>query len=114
MMATLPLRPGSPRAGSKPSSPKKPIAITTTMIDLVAYAIAREDGADIRLDPSRYRRLALAALKPLAKPTETMIDAAHEAVWSDNFWAINSRRDFKKAVRAMILAALKDGGSDTR
>jgi hypothetical protein len=34
-----------------------------------------------------------------------MIDAAHEAVWSDGFWAINSRRDFQKAVRAMILAA---------
>ena len=27
----------------------------------------------------------------------------------DNFWAINSRRDFKKAVRAMILAAIKEG-----
>jgi|HubBroStandDraft_4_1064222.scaffolds.fasta_scaffold1626860_2 hypothetical protein len=36
-----------------------------------------------------------------------MIDAAHEAVWSDGFWAINSRRDFQKAVRAMILTAMK-------
>jgi len=38
-----------------------------------------------------------------------MIDAAHEAVWSDAFWAINSRRDFRKAVRAMIRAAVTDG-----
>jgi hypothetical protein len=57
----------------------------------------------------RYRRLALGALQPLAKPTEHMIDAAHEAVWSDGLWAINSRRDFRKAVEAMILAAMKEG-----
>jgi hypothetical protein len=35
-----------------------------------------------------------------------MVDAAHEAVWSDTFWAINSRADFKKAVRAMIRATM--------
>lgn len=46
---------------------------------------------------------------PLAKPTDKMIDTAHAAVWLDGFWAINSRRDFQKAVRAMILAALKAG-----
>jgi hypothetical protein len=34
-----------------------------------------------------------------------MVDAAHEAVWSDAFWAINGQADFKKAVRAMIRAA---------
>jgi hypothetical protein len=79
------------------------------MIDLIASAIAMEDGAAAEADPDRYRRLAVAALKPLATPTEAMIDAAHEAVWSDNFWAINSRRDFRKAVRAMILAAMNDG-----
>ena len=36
-----------------------------------------------------------------------MVDAAHEAVWFDAFWAINSRADFKKAVRAMIRAVLE-------
>ena len=41
---------------------------------------------------------ALAALKPLTRPTEAIVDAAHVAVWSDAFWAINSRADFKKAV----------------
>jgi hypothetical protein len=38
-----------------------------------------------------------------------MVDAAHQAVWSDAFWAINSHADFKKAVRAgraMIRAAM--------
>jgi hypothetical protein len=34
-----------------------------------------------------------------------MVDAAHEAVWFDAFWAINSRADFKKALRAMIRTA---------
>jgi hypothetical protein len=36
-----------------------------------------------------------------------MVDAAHEAVWFDAFWAVNSRADFKKAVRAMIRAAME-------
>jgi hypothetical protein len=77
-----------------------------TMVDQDGRAIAEADGADFEGDLSRYRRLALAALKPLARPTEAMVDAAHEAVWSDAFWAINSRADFKKAVRAMIRAAM--------
>ena len=50
----------------------------------------------------------MAALKLLAKPADTMIDAAHGAVWSDGFWAINSRRDFQKVVRAMIVAAVAE------
>jgi len=89
---------------------RKPAANTMTMIDQIARAIAKADGADIPTDPARYRRLAISALRPLAKPTEAMIDAAHEAVWFDNYWAINSRSDFRKAVRAMIVAAMKDGG----
>jgi hypothetical protein len=35
-----------------------------------------------------------------------MIHAAHEAVWFDPYWAINSRSDFQRAVKAMIAAAL--------
>ena len=31
-----------------------------------------------------------AALAVLATPTEAMIDAAHEAVWFDAAWAINT------------------------
>jgi hypothetical protein len=83
-------------------------ANVTPMIDQITEAIAKADGSDLRAD-TRYRRLAFAALQPLAKPTEAMLDAAHEAVWSDATWAINSRRDFQKAVRAMIVAALKEG-----
>ena len=89
--------------------PKPPAATPTSMIDQVAIAIAKADGSELRADPARYRRLALAALMPLEHPTATMIDAAHEAVWSDAFWAINSRRDFAKAVRAMVRAAMRDG-----
>ncbi len=85
------------------------LAAATPMIDLVADAIANADGAHTQADPGRYRRLALAALRPLAKPSARMIDAAHEAVASDGFWAINSRRDFQKAVTAMVQAALKEG-----
>ena len=56
----------------------------------------------------------LAALKALASPTDTMIDAAHEAVWFDAYWAINSRSDFKRAVKAMIAAALAEPDQQDR
>jgi hypothetical protein len=82
---------------------------TGTMVDRMGRAIAEADGGDFDTDPVRYRRLAIAALEPLARPTEAMIDAAHEAVWFDAYWAINSRNDFKKAARAMINAALHEG-----
>jgi hypothetical protein len=83
------------------------IANSANMIERIGQAIAVADGADFQADQGRYRRLAAAALKPLLHPTETMIDAAHEAVWFDAYWAINSRADFKKAVRAMIASAIK-------
>ena len=76
---------------------------TVSLVDQVGTAIAKADGES---DPARYRMLALAALKPLTRPTEAMVDAAHEVVWFDAFWAINSRADFKRAVRAMIRAAM--------
>jgi hypothetical protein len=72
------------------------------MIDRIAQALAEADGKDVAVDPGRYRRLALASLRPLMTPTQSMIDAAHEAVWFDAAWAINSRHDFQKAVKAMI------------
>ena len=64
-----------------------------SMIERVGQAIAVADGADFQADQTRYRRLAAAALKPLLHPTEAMIDAAHEAVWFDAYWAINNRRE---------------------
>ena len=79
---------------------------STSMLDTIANVIAEADGRALADDPARYRRMALAALKPLLRPTDAMIDAAHAAVWFDNYWAINSRADFRKAVRAMIKAAM--------
>jgi hypothetical protein len=85
------------------------------MVDRIAQALAVADGQSLDADLQRYRRLAIASLKPLAVPTEAMIDAAHEVVWFDAKWAIDSRRDFRRAVRAMIThtiaeAQAPDGG----
>jgi len=85
-----------------------------TMIDRMALAIAKADGHDLATNPERYRRLALAALQPLKVPTEAMVDAAHQAVWFDAEWAINSRRDFRRAVRAMIAHAIADAQDASR
>jgi len=86
----------------------KHLMSTATMVVRIGRTLAKEDGVKFESDPARFRKLALAALKPLTRPTAAMVDAAHEAVWSDAFWAINSRRDFEKAVRAMIRAAMDD------
>jgi hypothetical protein len=72
------------------------------MIDQIAHAIAEADGSEFQAEPARYRRLAVAALRPLTNPTDAMIDAAHKAASFDDIWAINSRRDFKRAVKAML------------
>jgi hypothetical protein len=79
-----------------------------TMIDRIGRAIAAADGAKFEDERGRYRRLAMTGLAPLVNPTDAMIDAAREAVWSDTFWAINSRADFKKAVKAMIAFVLNE------
>lgn len=86
--------------------PRSPLPTTTARVEQIARVIATADGAEFKDDSARFRRLALAALKPLARPTEAMVDAAYEAVQFDVFWGINSRRDFTKAVRAMMLAAM--------
>jgi hypothetical protein len=67
--------------------------------------LEKADATSSRSDPDHYRLLATAALKSLLEPTESMIDAAHAAVWFDNPWATNSRADFRQAVRAMIRRA---------
>lgn len=80
-------------------------AKNSDMVDFVGKAIAAADGGRFADDRARYRRLAIAAIRPLAKPTEAMVDAAHEEVWFDAYWAINNRRDFKRAMKAMIAKA---------
>jgi hypothetical protein len=79
-----------------------------SMLDQIGIAIAKADGARFEDDPARFRRLAVAALRPLVRPTEAMVDAAHEAVSFDGAWAIRGRSDFRKAVRAMVRAAMSE------
>jgi hypothetical protein len=77
-----------------------------SMIDQIGMAIAKADGARFDDDPARFCRLAVAALQPLIRPTDTMVDAAHEAISFDGAWAIRGRSDFRKAVRAMVRKAM--------
>ena len=58
------------------------------MVEQIARAIAKADDARFHDDRARFRGLALAALRPLARPTESMIDPAYEAVRFDEHWAI--------------------------
>jgi len=69
------------------------------MIDQIAHAIAEADGA---------------ALQPLARPHRGDFDAAHKAASFDDIWAINSRRDFKRAVKAMLTASAIKQNSPNR
>jgi hypothetical protein len=61
--------------------------------------VARGYAAD---NADRYIRMADAVIAEFVKPTDAMIDAAYEAVRFDEAWAINSRRDFVKAMKAMV------------
>ena len=51
------------------------------MVDQAGKAIAKADGACFESNAPRYRKLALGALKPLARPTEAMVDAGHAEAW---------------------------------
>ena len=75
-------------------------------VERLARTLAKVDENDFEKDPERYRRLARAAMIELQKPTPDMIPAAYEAVRFDEGWAVNSGRDFKRGVKAMIDAAL--------
>jgi len=77
-----------------------------TMINRIATTVAKADANSLKSDPDHYRLLAIVALKSLLAPTDSMTDAAHAAVQFDGAWAINSRADFRRAVRAMITHAL--------
>ena len=58
-------------------------AVSTTMLHLVGEAFVVADGAEFRADTAKHRLLALAALGPLIKPTEALVDAAQEAASFD-------------------------------
>ena len=93
--------------------PRRCRVAAKTMVDHIAVALAKAGGRTVAEDPTRYHRLAVAALRPLAAPSEAMINAAYQAAWFDAEWAINSRWDFRRAVRAMIIHPIGEGqGSD--
>ena len=75
-------------------------------VEGLARTLAKVDESEFEKDPERYRLLARAAMNELQKPTPEMISAAYEAVRFDEGWAVNSGRDFKRGVKAMIDAAL--------
>lgn len=89
-------------------------------LERLARSLAKVDEADFDENPERFRQLARAAMDELQKPTPEMISAAFEAVRFDESWSINSARDFKKGVKAMIASALsgeqasKSGEADIR
>ncbi len=81
-------------------------AAAIDFVERLALTLAKVDESDFEKEPERYRLLARAAMTELQKPTPDMISAAYEAVRFDEGWAINSGRDFKRGVKAMIDAAL--------
>ena len=81
-------------------------AAAIDFVGRLARTLAKIDKSDFENSPERYWLLARAAMIELQKPTPEMISAAYEAVRFDEGWAINSGRDFKRGVKAMIDAAL--------
>lgn len=81
-------------------------AAAIDFVERLALTLAKVDESDFEKEPERYRLLARAAMTELQKPTPDMISAAYEAVRFDEGWAVNSGRDFKRGVKAMIDAAL--------
>lgn len=75
-------------------------------VEHLSRALAVADKKEFEGEPERYRMLARAALREFGKPSSAMISAAYEAVRFDEHWAINTGRDFEKAVKAMVGVAL--------
>jgi hypothetical protein len=67
---------------------KQRLAQPDFMAERIAREMAKADGEAFEANPSRHRRLAIAAPKALAVPAESMIDAAHEAASFDDRWDI--------------------------
>ena len=77
-----------------------------TFRERAARAVAKVAQGSTADNADHYTRMADAVIAEFAKPTNAMIDAAYEAVRFDEAWAINSRRDFVKAVNAMVRTTL--------
>jgi hypothetical protein len=81
-------------------------ASANDFVERLARTLAKIDQSEFVENPERFKLLARGAMTELRNPTPEMISAAYEAVRFDESWAINSGRDFKKGVKAMIDAAL--------
>lgn len=81
-------------------------ASSNDFVDRLARTLAKIDQCEFEENQERFRLLARGAMTELQKPTPAMISAAYAAVKFDESWAVNSGRDFKKGVKAMIDAAL--------
>jgi len=81
-------------------------ASSNDFVERLARTLAKIDRSEFEENPERFRLLAREAMTELQKPTPEMISAAYEAVRFDESWAINSGRDFKRGVKAMIDAVL--------
>lgn len=90
------------------------VAPSDDFLERLARTLAKIDKSEFEENPERFRLLARGAMTELQKPTPEMISAAYEAVRFDESWAINSGRDFKKGVKAMIGAALDKKGRMNR
>ena len=79
---------------------------SNSLVVRLARTLAKVDRKEFDADPERFMLLARAAMVELQNPTPEMISAAYEAVRFDESWAINTGRDFKKGIKAMIDDAL--------
>jgi hypothetical protein len=84
------------------SDSREPHMAANDFLIRAAKAAAQAARSRYEDDVELYYRIARAVLAEVAKPSSTMIDAAYEAVRFDEAWAIHSRRDFQKALRAMV------------
>lgn len=78
-----------------------------TMVRRVAEALRIEDGA--KHDVWLYESAARAALRAMRDPTESMSEAAYQAVEMSDAWCIEDDTHWRRSFTAAIDAALAEG-----
>ena len=85
--------------------PDRPTIIITVHHMIEQIAIARTDGVPFEDDPERFNRLALVALKPLARPRRwSMLRMQPSGSMNIGLSTVAGR--LRKGMRAMIPAAI--------
>jgi hypothetical protein len=97
-----------PRIRAELKAAQAPARLLASQFGINIKTLAKANGTPLQADPTRSQRFARAALQAMTVPTDAMVDAAHAAASFDDAWAINSRTDFRRAVRAMIAQAITD------